>query len=166
MKYAVALSTLAALALSANLAAAQDRELSIGLGYSEFSRSGAENGALVSLDYRHTPFFEKGIFAARFGAALDVQETGDVFVGAGVAGKWDLGQSWFIDASILPGAFVENVDLNDLGSTFEIRSQISLGRSFANGTALSLALSHKSNASTGNINPGVNSLQLRWHIPL
>lgn len=166
MKYAAALSTLAALTFGADLVAAQDRELSIGLGYSEFSRSGAENGALISLDYRHTPFFEKGIFAARFGAAVDVQETGDAFLGAGIAGKWDLGKSWFIDASILPGAFVESVDLNDLGSTFEIRSQIAVGHRFANGTALSLSLSHKSNASTGDINPGVNSLQLRWHFPL
>ncbi|MEL0436736.1 acyloxyacyl hydrolase [Phycobacter sp. K97] len=163
MKY---IALLAALAMAASPAVAQDRELSIGLGYSEFSRPGAENGALVSLDYRHTPFFEKGIFAARFGAALDVQETGDVFLGAGVSGKWDLGKSWFIDASILPGVYTENFHLNDLGSTFEIRSQIAVGRGFANGTALSLSLSHKSNASTADINPGVNSLQLRWHIPL
>lgn len=163
MKY---IAALAALAIGANVAAAQDRDLSIGLGYSEFSRPGAENGALFSLDYRHTPFFEKGIFATRFGAAMDVQETGDIFVGAGVSGKWDLGKSWFIDASILPGVYLESVDLNDLGSTFEIRSQIAVGRRFANDTALSLSLSHKSNASTADINPGVNSLVLRWHIPL
>ncbi|ANP37538.1 lipid A 3-O-deacylase [Phaeobacter gallaeciensis] len=163
MKYIAALT---AVLLSAGAAAAQDRELSVGIGYSEFSRPGSENSALVSLDYRHNAFYEKGIFSARFGAALDVQETGDLFIGAGVAGKWDLGQSWFIEASVLPGAYFESVALNDLGSTFEIRSMAGVGRSFANGTALSLSLSHKSNASTADINPGVNSLHLRWHFPL
>ncbi|MEX5597490.1 hypothetical protein [Pseudophaeobacter sp. C1-32P7] len=104
MKYIAALT---AVLLSAGAAAAQDRELSVGIGYSEFSRPGSENSALVSLDYRHNAFYEKGIFSARFGAALDVQETGDLFIGAGVAGKWDLGQSWFIEASVLPGAYFE-----------------------------------------------------------
>ncbi len=163
MKHIAALA--AALALSA-AAPADAQEISIGLGYSEFSRPGAENSAVISLDYRHRPFYEKGRFSAGFGAALDVQETGDLFVGAGIAGKWALQNQWFIDASILPGAYFENVSLNDLGSTFEIRSMIGFGRSFANGTALSLSLSHKSNASTAAINPGVNSFHLRWHIPL
>lgn len=163
MKY---IAALAALILSAHATSAQERELAIGLGYSEFSRPGAENGALVSLDYRHRPFWEHGIFTARFGAALDVQETGDLFLGGGLAGRWDLGQSWFIDASIIPGAYFESVALNDLGSTFEIRSMIGVGHSFGNGKALSVSLSHKSNASTAAINPGVNSLHLRWHLPL
>ncbi|MDE4133425.1 acyloxyacyl hydrolase [Phaeobacter sp. QD34_3] len=163
MKYIAALT---AVLLSAHAAHAEDREISIGIGYSDYSRPGSENGALVSLDYRHSPFWEKGNFAARFGAALDVQETGDVFIGAGVAGRWDLGRAWFIDASILPGAYFESVALNDLGSTFEIRSEIGVGRGFANGTAVSLAISHKSNASTASLNPGVNSVHLRWHIPL
>ena len=67
---------------------------------------------------------------------------------------------------MLPGAYIEGTALNDLGSTFEIRSQLAVGKRFKSGKALSLALSHKSNASTADINPGVNALTLRWHIPL
>ena len=159
------LTCLTALLLSASSALAADRELSFGLGYSEFSRPGAKNGALLSFEYRHRPFYTKGALSARFGAAMDVQETGDVFLGAGINGLWDLGQAWFIEAGVMPGVFLENVSLNDLGSTFEIRSQLSIGRHFSNGTALSLSLSHKSNASTASINPGLNSVLVRWHVP-
>ncbi|MFW8633738.1 acyloxyacyl hydrolase [Cribrihabitans pelagius] len=142
------------------------QEVVLGLGYSDFSRDGAEDSALASVEYMHQPFHEGRILSARVGAALEVQETGDVFFGAGVSGVWDLRQDWFVEASVMPGVYAESVDLNDLGSTFEIRSQLAVGKRFLNGRALSLALSHKSNASTGDSNPGVNTLSLRYHIPL
>ncbi|MFC3118764.1 acyloxyacyl hydrolase [Jhaorihella thermophila] len=44
-----------------------------------------------------------------------------------------------------------------------MRSLLGLGYRFGNGSALSLAVSHKSNASTSNFNPGANSIFLRWH---
>ncbi|CAM3737368.1 acyloxyacyl hydrolase [Phaeobacter inhibens] len=148
---------------SALPAAAQDWIFSA--GYSSFSRAGAEDSALVSVEYQHDAFWQRGNFDALFGAALDVQTTGDLFVGAGVVGKWHLRQGWFIETSVMPGAYAESVRLNDLGSTFEIRSALAVGKTFENGRALSLALTHKSNASTADINPGVNSLLLRWHVP-
>ena len=67
--------------------------------------------------------------------------------------------------SVMPGAYFESSPGNDLGSTFEIRTVLAVGKRFANGKAVSLAFSHKSNASTADENPGVNSLTLRWHIP-
>ncbi|ATG42374.1 Lipid A 3-O-deacylase (PagL) [Phaeobacter piscinae] len=136
-----------------------------GAGYSSFSREGAEDSALVSVEYQHDAFWQRGNFDASFGAALDVQTTGDLFIGAGAVGKWHLQRGWFIETSVMPGAYAESVRLNDLGSTFEIRSAIAVGKEFANGKSLSLALTHKSNASTADINPGVNSLLLRWHVP-
>lgn len=158
----------AAIGLSSALFAAQAsaQEITIGLGYSEFSRPGAENGELLSFEYLHTPFYERDQFSAGWGGAIDVQGTGDVFLGGGVYGRLDLRNRWFLDGSIMPGVFIENVELNDLGSTFEIRSQFGVGRQLRNGSALSLAISHKSNASTADINPGVNTLLLRWHKPL
>ncbi|MFS4582189.1 acyloxyacyl hydrolase [Phaeobacter sp. C3_T13_0] len=134
-------------------------------GYSSFSREGAEDSALVSIEYQHGAFWQRGSFDASFGAALDVQTTGDLFIGAGVVGKWALQHGWFIETSVMPGAYAESVRLNDLGSTFEIRSAFVVGKEFDSGKSLSLALTHKSNASTANINPGVNTLLLRWHVP-
>ncbi|MFW8594294.1 acyloxyacyl hydrolase [Cribrihabitans neustonicus] len=160
-------TAVAAAVLTAAFAApAAAQEVILGLGYSDFSRAGAEDGALASVEYMHRPFYEGRVLSARVGAAFDVQDSGDVFFGAGVSGVWDLRRDWFVEASVMPGVYSESVDLNDLGSTFEIRSQLAVGKRFLNGRALSLALSHKSNASTANDNPGVDTVTLRYHIPL
>ena len=153
--------------LSAGLASsAMGQEIVLGAGYSHYSFNGAEDGAIVSLEYLHNPFYEGRVFSARLAGAVELVETGDAFLGGGLSGKWDLQHDWFIEASVLPGAYMEGTSLNDLGSTFEIRSQLAVGKRFKNGKALSLGLSHKSNASTADINPGVNSLTLRWHMPI
>lgn len=154
-------------ALAAGLASsAMAQEIVLGAGYSDYSSAGAEDGVALSMEYIHRPFYEGRVFSASLAGALEVVDTGDAFIGGGVSGTWDLQHDWFIEASVLPGAFVEGTSLNDLGSTFEIRSQLAVGKRFKNGKAMSLALSHKSNASTADINPGVNTLSLRWHIPL
>ncbi|MEP2715478.1 acyloxyacyl hydrolase [Pseudophaeobacter sp.] len=148
----------------ANVASGQ--EIVLGAGFADYAHQDAVDSAVFSVEYNHSPFYERRYFAARFAGALELSETGDFFLGGGISGKWDLQHSWFIEASVLPGLFVEGTPPNELGSTFEIRSQIALGKRFRNGKALSLALSHKSNASTAERNPGVNALTLRWHIPL
>ncbi|UWQ29393.1 acyloxyacyl hydrolase [Leisingera sp. M523] len=151
-------------AAAAMPAAAQ--EVTLGLGYSNYSRAGSEDSALFAAEYLHAPFHEGRLLSTRFGAVLEVQETGDVFAGVGISGVVDLKNNWFIETSVMPGAYHESSLGNDLGSTFEIRSLLAVGKRFHNGKAVSLALSHKSNASTADQNPGVNSLTLRWHIPL
>ncbi|MEP4036472.1 MULTISPECIES: acyloxyacyl hydrolase [unclassified Pseudophaeobacter] len=163
MKNNILLSTVLAVGFASS---ALGQEIVLGAGYSDYSLQGSEDGVTLSMEYIHRPFYEGRVFSARLAGALEVVETGDAFVGGGVSGKWDLQQDWFISASVLPGAYVEGTSLNDLGSTFEIRSQLAVGKRFKSGKALSLALSHKSNASTASINPGVNTLSLRWHIPL
>lgn len=142
------------------------QEVTLGVGYSDYHREIAEDGAIVSLEYLHAPFHQSGRLSARFGATLDVQETGDVFAGVGISGVYDLKNDWFIETSVMPGAYHDSSPENDLGSAFEIRSLLAVGKRFQNGKAVSLAISHKSNASTADENPGVNSLTLRWHIPL
>ncbi|MGR3623367.1 acyloxyacyl hydrolase [Pseudophaeobacter sp.] len=154
-------------ALAAGIASpALSGELVFGLGHTEYSRSGSEDGAVLALEYLHSPFYQGQVFSAHLAGAVELVETGDAFIGGGISGNWDLQRGWFIEASMMPGAYFESAPLNDLGSTFEIRSQIALGKRFNSGKALSLALSHKSNASTADINPGVNVLALRWHVPL
>ncbi|CUH89499.1 Lipid A 3-O-deacylase (PagL) [Phaeobacter sp. CECT 5382] len=158
--------TLICAAVAGFAAPALGQEIVLGAGYTDYSRAGSEDGVLLSLEYIHSPFFEKNRFSARFGGALEVVETGDAFIGGGISGNWDLNRNWFIEASVMPGAFFEGPTLNDLGSSFEIRSQLAVGKRFDNGKALSLAISHKSNASTADTNPGVNTLSLRWHMPI
>ncbi|WP_264212356.1 acyloxyacyl hydrolase [Leisingera thetidis] len=156
---AAALSTAMALPAAA-------QEVALGLGYADYHRQTAEDGAMFAVDYMHAPFHQKGRLSARFGAALEVQETGDVFAGVGISAVIDLNNDWFIENSVMPGAYHESSAGNDLGSAFEIRTLLAVGKRFRNGKAVSLAFSHKSNASTADENPGVNALALRWHIPL
>lgn len=157
---ALAVPILASLATSAT---ASTREITLGVGHSHFNRPGSDDGPVFTLEYDHTPFHEHGRLAARFGAVLDVQSAGDFFAGAGVSGRWTYENAWFIDARVMPGAYFEHAPHNDLGATFEVRSQIAVGRELGHGRAISVALAHKSNASTGRFNPGVNSLLIRWH---
>ena len=63
----------------------------------------------------------------------------------------------------MPGLFEEGTDGNDLGLAFEVRSLAGLGYRFDSGSAISLAVSHKSNAGLGDSNPGANALLLRYH---
>lgn len=160
---AAAAAAVLGIAMAAPAAA---QEWVLGSGYSRYSREEARDSVQVSAEYLGSPFHEQGALAWRFGGVLEVQAEGDAFAGLGVSGLYRLPNRWFAEASVMPGFYHESFSGNDLGSSFEIRSQLAVGRRFANGRALSLAISHKSNASTADDNPGVNALTLRWHLPL
>lgn len=152
----------AILALAGSSAMAQEWVLTA--GFADFSREISDDSALVGFEYHYTPFHEGAGSSAAWAASGTVHTTGDIFVGIGLVASYQLDKSWFLEASVMPGMFVENADINDLGSTFEIRSLLALGYELNSGNALSLALTHKSNANTASINPGVNSFLLRWHL--
>lgn len=145
---------------------AQAQSLVFGLGYSDFSENGSEDGAIFAVELHGDSFFERGNFSAGWGGVASIQETGDAFVGVGLVGTFELKNRWFVETSVMPGAYFESEEANDLGSAFEIRSLLGVGRTLHNGNAVSLSISHKSNASTADRNPGVNSVMLRWHKPL
>lgn len=142
---------------------AQAQSLILGVGYADFQHNGSRDQGVLSLEYQHTPFWERGRLSARLAGAATVHANGDFHLGAGVAGEYALDRNWFIEASVLPGLYIEGEDSNTLGSRFEVRSLFGLGYRFDNGNALSLAITHKSNASISDFNPGVNSVLLRFH---
>jgi len=159
-------AALLATALLGTTAPAMAQNLVLGAGYADFSHVLSEDGGVASVEYQHDPFYRNGQFEFGWGGSATVHGTGDVFLGAGFIGTYQFQNDWFIETSVMPGAFFENDARNDLGSTFEIRSLAGFGYRFNNGGAVSLALTHKSNASTATTNPGVNTLLLRWHMPL
>lgn len=161
MIYRHLLVTLAVLAGPANA-----QSWIAGAGFADFSDGLSEDTAIVSGEYHFAPFYASDRLTASFGGALSVFGTGDVHLGGGIAGAYSLRNGWFLEGSVMPGVYAENEVLNDLGSAFEIRSLVALGRRLDNGHGVSLALTHKSNASTAAENPGVNALLLRWHFPL
>ena len=150
-----------ALLLAAQTAQAQS--LVFGAGYSDFSDSQSNDEAAFSLEYQHRPFHEATRFSATWGSALTVDTAGDVHVGIGLIGLYSFADRWFVESSVMPGYFSEGQGRNDLGGEFQIRSLLGVGYTLDSGNKISLAVTHKSNASTQDDNPGVNSLLLRYH---
>jgi opacity protein-like surface antigen len=156
---------LLATALAASTyATAQAQTVVFGAGYADFSDSASEDQALFSLEYHHKPFHQATRFSASWGAALSVHNSGDFHIGLGLVGLYSLNERWFVEGSVMPGYFNTSIDLNDLGGDFQIRSLLGLGYTMDNGNSVSVAITHKSNASTNDENPGVNAVLLRYHL--
>ncbi|WP_170344935.1 acyloxyacyl hydrolase [Ruegeria atlantica] len=145
-------------------AAAQAQTVVFGAGYADYSEDTSEDQGLISLEYQHSPFHQAARFSAGWGAALSVDERGNTHVGAGLVGLYSLNERWFVEGSVMPGYYHASDDKNDLGGDFQIRSLLGLGYSLNNGNRMSVAITHKSNASTNDENPGVNAILLRYHL--
>jgi len=142
------------------------QDWTVGAGFADFSNGLSQDGGILALEYHHVPFHNASGLEIGLGGALTVHGVGDLHLGVGLVGLAALGNNWFVEGSVMPGVFIERHARNDLGSAFEIRSLIAIGLRFASGGALSVAMTHKSNASTAPQNSGVNSLVLRWHLPI
>ncbi len=160
MRFGAALLA-ALLSFAAMPALAQN--LVLGLGHADFSRPVSEDTEVISFEYQHTPFHDTGRLRFGVAAALDVHAAGDYFLGLGIYGEYDLSRRWFAEASLMPGVYQANEARNDLGRPLEFRSLLGVGYRLDERHSISLAVTHKSNASTGRINPGVDSVLLRLH---
>ena len=98
---------------------------------------------------------------------LGVQITSDIasYAVGGILIDMFFGRRVVVTPSFGVGAYSDG-DGKDLGNTVEFRSQIEAGYRFDDRSRMSLALSHISNASLGDRNPGVNILSVYYHIPL
>lgn len=153
---ALAVTASTFIALAAPMPAAAG-DLVLGLGHADFK----DPATFVVLEVHSRPHWRFAGADWSLAVAISDDNEGDVFVGVGPAGLWQLPDRWFIEASVMPGYFNQGNDANDLGSEFEIRSLLGIGRKVSNGLSLSLALSHTSNADTAKHNPGVNQLSVR-----
>ena len=148
--------------LFAPMASAQS--VTFGLGYSDFSNEISRDTATVDLEYHHTPFYEGEVASYSWGGNARITGAGDFFVGAGIVANWSLANEWFIEGSLMPGYYDEDMPVNQLGGHFFFRSLIGVGKRFESGNSMSLGLSHISNASIRDFNPGVNTLSLRYTV--
>lgn len=147
------------LVFSATVAPAQ--EWVVGAGYADFTNGASQDQGLIVMELHGAPFLENGRFEMSLAGAVALHSTGDFFSGIGLSGLFALDGGWFIEASVMPGYYRASSPQNGLGSDFEIRSLLGVGYTLNSGDRLSLALSHKSNASTSGVNPGVNAIELR-----
>ena len=94
------------------------------------------------------------------GGAVLLGEGGGHWAGAGGIARLDLGRGFFADVTLMPGLQAEGE--RDLGGAVEFRSLLGVGREVAPGTRVSVAVSHRSNASLYDENPGVEAISLRY----
>lgn len=96
------------------------------------------------------------------GWALGAQAdgNGNGWVGMGVAATWRIGERAFFEGSFMPGYYTAGED--PLGGDTLFRTSVGLGLDISARDALTLSVSHFSNAGLEAYNPGANTLALNW----
>lgn len=106
-----------------------------------------------------------GPFQLTFGGSATLD--GDLWVGGGA--KWTsrdiISGPFFIEASLMPGLYARG-DGPDIGGALQFRSALGAGYEFGNGATLTVLYDHRSNADTQELNPGLETLGLRYAIAL
>ena len=135
--------------------------LSVGVGYYDFNRQ-KDEGAELRLEYRSD--YKLWIFKPFAAAAYTSTEQG--FVGAGVLVDVYFGNRIVVTPSFAPHWYTGGNDDLDLGHALEFRSQLEIAYRFDDRSRLGLAVSHYSNASIGDTNPGSETVMLYYSIPM
>ena len=161
------LIAVAAVAILAGLAPAAKADdpsfVSISAGWFDFNRK-KDEGANARIEYRSNykiPFIKAKPFVA-----LDAASTGHYFAGAGIL--WDVffGRRFVLTPSFAPHFYTGDDKKLDMGYALEFRSQLEAAYRFDDRSRLGVAVSHYSNASLGDKNPGTEILSVYYSIPL
>ncbi|MCP4465630.1 MAG: acyloxyacyl hydrolase [Halieaceae bacterium] len=100
-------------------------------------------------------------------AALAGTTNNSYFVGAGVLMDIYFGRRFVVTPSFAPHYYAKgSSDGKDLGHALEFRSQVEFSYRFDDRSRLGLGVSHYSNASIGDKNPGSETLSLVYSIPI
>ena len=159
LKSVLALAATAMLNVAAPVRADDPDFLSIAGGYFDWNRQ-KNTAAEFRLEYRSD--YKLWIFKPLGG----VMATSDgAFYGfAGIGVDVFFGKRFVVTPSFAPGYYNEGSGY-DLGYPLEFRSQIEFAYRFDDRSRLGLAVSHMSNASIGDTNPGTESAMLYYSIP-
>ncbi|MBB5723852.1 hypothetical protein FHS72_003497 [Loktanella ponticola] len=99
--------------------------------------------------------------------AASMTNRNDVWIGAGF--KWtseDLIEGpIFLEASFIPGLHFRD-DGPNIGGEVQFRSAVGAGYAFEQGATLTVSWDHRSNGDTRAINPGLETLSIRYAFPL
>ena len=157
-----------ALVCAAGAASAQDNKpdndpefLSLAVGAFDFNRQ-KDEGVEGRIEYRSD---NKLLFFKPFGA-IGYATSGHGFVGAGVLLDLYFGRRIVVTPSFAPHFYVGGDDDLDLDYPLEFRSQLEMSYRFNDRSRMGLAVSHYSNASLGDTNPGTESAMIYYSLPL
>lgn len=140
---------------------AMPADLVFSIGAADFSANGSDDTGFLTAEHYSDPIWRFLGADWSLGVAAMADFEGDLYVAVGPAAMWSLQNDWFVEASIMPGYYHSNDDNQSLGNDFEIRNLIGVGRKVSDRLAVSVAISHTSNADVGDSNPGMNALSLR-----
>ena len=134
---------------------------SVGIGYYDFNRK-KEKGLEFRGEYRSS---EK-IFVFKPLLTAATTNTSQGFVGAGVLIDLYMGRRIVLTPSFAPHYYWGGNSKLDLGHSLEFRSQLEIAYRFNNRSRLGMAVSHYSNASIGDTNPGTETITIYFSLPL
>lgn len=150
-----------ALAISATPALADDvNRITTGIGYYDVFDD--HDAADFRIEYRPG---KSMLWELRPWMGLEVTSDAGVWGGAGFLYDFYLGNNWVLTPSLGAGLYADGSG-KDLGSVIEFRSMMELGYQFENTSRVSAGISHISNASIGDDNPGTEIISLYYHIPV
>ena len=98
--------------------------------------------------------------------ALAGTSTGQGFIGAGVLMDIYFGRRFVVTPSFAPHLYFGGNDDLDLDYPLEFRSQLEAAYRFDDRSRIGIAVSHYSNASLGDTNPGTESAMLYYAVPI
>ena len=135
--------------------------VSIGVGSYDFNRK-KEKGAEVRLEYRSGRKF----FGFKPFTSVALTNTSQGFIGAGILVDLHFGRRLVATPSFAPNYYWGGNKKLDLGHELEFRSQLEIAYRLDNRSRIGLALSHYSNASLGDANPGTETATFYFSIPI
>lgn len=131
------------------------------VGVEALDRGDSQSGTFA-IEYKTLPFYRFGSLTTGFTTASRAEEDGDFFLGGGIVGEWRMTSSWFVELSVLPGYYESGENGTELGGNFQFRSLLGFGYTMRNNSSISLAVDHLSNSSIDEVNPGTESIAIRF----
>ena len=134
--------------------------LTVSAGWFDFNRK-KDEGAEFRLEYRS----DYKLWELKPFTTLAVASNGMTFIGVGVLMDVYFGKRWVLTPSFAPTWWRGKTSSLNLGHAVEFRSQMELAYRFDDRSRLGLSISHYSNASLGNSNPGTEALMVNYSMP-
>jgi lipid A 3-O-deacylase len=134
--------------------------LVFGAGYFDFNKQD-DTAVEFRLEY-HSDY--KFLGFKPFGGVTGTTDESYFFY-AGIMMDLYWGRRWVTSLSVAPG-YYEKGNGRDLGHHFEIRSQFELAYRFDNRSRLGVSVSHMSNASISDSNPGQETVSVNYSFPI
>ena len=159
---AIALSTICLLSTNAAYADGQKGDIVVAVGQFSALRSSQYSSTMGNIEYR----FPDQYHGLRPTVGAMANTDGATYGYAGI--NWDLPISAIRPFVITPGVKVgaySQGSSKDLGYGVEFHDSIEVTYRFNDGQRVGASLAHMSNASLGNSNPGVETIQAVYSIP-